>query len=125
MCAQRAVLGAVAFMVLSMTAALACEWLRDGPKGTVTEVVDGDTLLLDTGRVVRLIGIQAPKLALGRDGLADWPKANEAKAALIALTLKKPVLLRYGGEEVDHSRVRPSHGSPVRSRRRSRVRMLT
>ena len=48
-------------MVMSMTAAPACEGLRDGPKGTVTEVVDGDTLLLDTGRVVRLIGIQAPK----------------------------------------------------------------
>jgi endonuclease YncB( thermonuclease family) len=87
--------------VISSAAASACEGLRDGPKGTVTEIVDGDTLLLDTGLVVRLIGIQAPKLALGRDGLTDWPRANEAKAALIALTLKKPVLLRYGGEELD------------------------
>ena len=87
--------------MISSAAASACEGLRDGPKGTVTEIVDGDTLLLDTGLVVRLIGIQAPKLALGREGLEDWPKGNEAKAALIALTLKKPVLLRYGGEEVD------------------------
>lgn len=86
---------------MSIAAATACEGLRDGPKGTVTEIVDGDTLLLDTGLVVRLIGIQAPKLALGRDGHSDWPRANEAKAALIALTLKKPVLLRYGGEEID------------------------
>jgi micrococcal nuclease len=99
--ARHAVLGAVAAVVISSAAASACEGLRDGPKGTVTEIVDGDTLLLDTGLVVRLIGIQAPKLALGRDGLADWPKGNEAKAALIALTLKKPVLLRYGGEELD------------------------
>ena len=30
-----------------------------------------------------------------------------------------------GGEAVDHSSVRPFHGSPVRSRRRSRLRMLT
>src|SRR6516164_5173225 len=30
-----------------------------------------------------------------------------------------------GGEVVDHSSVRPFHGSPVRSRRCSRVRMLT
>jgi micrococcal nuclease len=86
---------------MSSAAVSACEGLRDGPKGTVTEIVDGDTLLLDTGLVVRLIGIQAPKLALGRDGLVDWPKANESKAALIALTFKKPVLLRYGGEAVD------------------------
>lgn len=87
--------------MMTIAAAPACEGLRDGPKGTVTEVVDGDTLLLDTGLVVRLIGIQAPKLALGRDGFADWPRGNEAKAALIALTYKKPVLLRYGGEEID------------------------
>ena len=99
--ARHAVLGAVAASVISIAAVPACEGLRDGPKGTVTEIVDGDTLLLDTGLVVRLIGIQAPKLALGRDDYPDWPKGNEAKAALIALTLKKPVLLRYGGEEAD------------------------
>lgn len=87
--------------MMSGAAATACDGLRDGPRGTVTEIVDGDTLLLDTGLVVRLIGIQAPKLALGRDGYADWPKSNEARAALIALTFKKPVLLRYGGEEID------------------------
>jgi micrococcal nuclease len=99
--ARHAVLGAVLTSMLTIAAAPACEGLRDGPKGTVTEVVDGDTVLLDTGLVVRLIGIQAPKLALGRDGHEDWPKSNEAKAALIALTYKKPVLLRYGGEEID------------------------
>lgn len=87
--------------MISNAAAPACEGLRDGPRGTVTEIVDGDTLLLDTGLVVRLIGIQAPKLALGREGHDDWPKGNEAKAALIALTYKKPVLLRYGGETID------------------------
>ena len=81
---------------MSSAVAPACEGLRDGPKGTVTGIVDGDTLLLDTGLVVRLIGIQAPKLALGRDGHTDWPKGNEAKAALIALTYKKPVLLERG-----------------------------
>ena len=70
---------------MSSAAVSACEGLRDGPKGTVTSIVDGDTLLLDTGLVVRLIGIQAPKLALGRDGLSDWPKANESKAALIEM----------------------------------------
>ena len=99
--ARRAVFGAVAASVMTIAAVPACEGLRDGPKGTVTEIVDGDTLLLDTGLVVRLMGIQSPKLALGRDGLDDWPKGNEARAALIALTYKKPVLLRYGGEAID------------------------
>ena len=86
---------------MSSASASACEGLRDGAKGTVTQIVDGDTLMLDTGRVVRLIGIQAPKLALGREGHSDWPRAEEAKAALTELTYNKPVLLRYGGEEVD------------------------
>ncbi len=104
--------------MMTIAAAPACEGLRDGPKGTVTEIVDGDTLLLDTGLVVRLIGIQAPKLALGRDGHEDWPRGNEAKAALIALTYKKSVLLRYGGEEIDrHGRalaqVQVTGNSPI------------
>lgn len=87
--------------MISSAAASACEGLRDGPRGTVTEVVDGDTLLLDTGLVVRLIGIQAPKLTLGRDGFGDWPGGHEARAALAALALNKSVQLRYGGEEID------------------------
>jgi endonuclease YncB( thermonuclease family) len=81
--------------------AVACEGLRTGPKGTVTQIVDGDTLILDNGLVVRLIGIQAPHLQLGREGLEDWPKGTESKAALAGIALNKPVLLRYGGEEKD------------------------
>ena len=75
--------------------------LRDGVRGTVTAIVDGDTLLLDTGRVVRLVGIQAPHLALGRPGLADWPMAAEARAALEDIALGRHVRLRHGGAETD------------------------
>jgi len=86
--------------------ASACEGLVDGPKGIVASVTDGDTVVLDTGVVVRLIGTQAPKLPLGRDGFETWPKADESKAALEALALGKPVLLRYGGERLDrHGRM--------------------
>ena len=97
---RQAVAGAVALTILAGPAA-ACEGLRDGPKGTVTQIVDGDTLMLDTGLVVRLIGIQAPHLALGREGLTDWPKADASKSALEALVLHHPVLLRYGGADKD------------------------
>jgi endonuclease YncB( thermonuclease family) len=75
--------------------------LREGARGTVTAVVDGDTLLLDTGRVVRLVGIQAPHLALGRPGLVDWPMASEARQALVEIVLGQPVRLRHGGAETD------------------------
>ncbi|MEP7240365.1 MAG: thermonuclease family protein [Devosia sp.] len=86
---------------MGVAPATACDGLRDGPKGTVTSIVDGDTLLLDTGLVVRLVGIQAPHLALGQAGFSDWPKAADAKMALERMLLGKPVLLRYGGEEKD------------------------
>src|SRR3546814_5034081 len=42
-------------------------------------VIDGDTLTLADGREIRLVGIQAPKLALGRTGFQPWPLAEEAK----------------------------------------------
>lgn len=80
---------------------MACEGLRDGPRGTVTQIVDGDTLLLDNGLVVRLVGIQAPHLQLGREGLSDWPMGSDARAALASIALGKSVQLRYGGEEKD------------------------
>ena len=83
------------------TAALACADLRMVPGGVVVQVTDGDTVVLDSGLVVRLIGTQAPKLPLGREDFETWPLAPEAKAALEALALNKNVQLGYGGEEVD------------------------
>ncbi len=69
--------------------------------GVVQEVVDGDTLVLEGGLNVRLVGIQAPKLPLGRPDFEQQPLAPEAKAALESLTLGKRVLLSYGGLAVD------------------------
>lgn len=61
---------------------LAAAGLGDAGRGTVTEVIDGDTVALDGVGEVRLVGIQAPKLPLGREGFSTWPLAPEAKAAL-------------------------------------------
>jgi endonuclease YncB( thermonuclease family) len=82
-------------------AATACEGLREGPRGVVRSVVDGDTVILDSGLSVRLIGTQAPKLPLGRAGFPTWPLADTAKAALEAVALGRSVRLRYGGEQRD------------------------
>lgn len=71
------------------------------PGGVVVQVTDGDTVVLDSGLVVRLIGMQAPKLPLGRDNFPTWPLAPQAKAELEALALNKNVQLGYGGEQVD------------------------
>jgi micrococcal nuclease len=81
--------------------ALACEQLQMRRGGIVTSVTDGDTVMLDDGRIIRLIGTQAPKLPLGRDGFPTWPLAHEAKTALETIALGKTVQLGFGGEERD------------------------
>jgi len=75
--------------------------LADGGQAVVAEIVDGDTLLLDDGREVRLVGIQAPKLPLGRKNFREWPLADRARSALEALTRGRAVSLHYGGRRVD------------------------
>jgi endonuclease YncB( thermonuclease family) len=77
-----------------------------GETARATEIVDGDTLVLEDGRQVRLVGIQAPKLPLGRPNFETWPLAEEAKAALGALALGRRLRLAYGGRRMDrHGRL--------------------
>ncbi|WIY52497.1 thermonuclease family protein [Devosia sp. YIM 151766] len=98
---RTAIASLAAALLTGASPAAACEGLRMAPGGLVTEVVDGDTVLLDSGLAVRLIGTQAPKLPLGRDDVSAWPLAPEAKAALENLALRREVQLGYGGEEKD------------------------
>ena len=70
-------------------------------QGRVVDVVDGDTLFLDDGVQVRLVGIQAPKLPLGRRNFKAWPLGEEAKRVLEALTLGRMVHLSYVGRSTD------------------------
>jgi micrococcal nuclease len=67
--------------------------LAAGPTGVVTEVRNGDSVVLKGGQVVRLAGVEAPK---GSD-----PFAGEAREALSRLVLGKPVQLMYGGARQD------------------------
>ena len=93
--------GALAFSALLPATSFACEGLYDGPTGTVTGVIDGDTVTLDSGISVRLIGAEAPALANGRKGITSAPLAEAAKAALEKLALGKSVRLALGGDETD------------------------
>ena len=80
-----------------------------GESGRIDLVVDGDTVVLDDGIEVRLVGIQAPKLPLGRSDFAAWPLAGEAKAALETLALGARVTLHYGGRRSDRYGRRLAH----------------
>jgi len=80
--------------------------LEAAPGGEAVTVVDGDTLVLSDGREIRLVGIQAPKLPLGRTGFTPWPLAEEAKAYLEQLTLGRRLDLGFGGRRGDrHGRM--------------------
>lgn len=83
--------------------------LTTGSPGRVVEIVDGDTLLLADDREVRLVGLQAPKLPLGRAGFEAWPLSDEAKATLGELTLDRVVTLAYGGRRVDRYERKLAH----------------
>jgi micrococcal nuclease len=72
-----------------------------GGEALVVSVVDGDTVVLDDKRQVRLVGIQAPKLPLGRDYVKKQPFADQSKTALEGLVLGKVVRLSYGGRRTD------------------------
>lgn len=71
----------------------------------VTEIVDGDTVIIDPpfqdGDKIRLVGIQAPKLPLGRKNYPTWPLAQESKDALAEMILGKHVTLNFTGSRRD------------------------
>ncbi len=89
-----------ALLLVHMGGPAAAELVRDGA-GVVRDVVDGDTVELVDGREIRLVGIQAPKLPLGRPNFREWPLAREAKAALERLVLGKEVTMSFGGRRRD------------------------
>lgn len=70
----------------------------------VVSVVDGDTVVLEGGREVRLIGIQAPKLPLGRPNFPTWPLAENAKQAMELLAGDQTFDLRVDGNDQDRYR---------------------
>ncbi|WP_246317202.1 thermonuclease family protein [Hyphomicrobium methylovorum] len=75
--------------------------LEPGPVATVSRVLDAETLVLDTGKAVRLIGALAPR---ARDAGAErdaWPPETAAVAFLSDLVLGKKVRLAFGGRSTD------------------------
>lgn len=97
-------LGILALVGLLAKPALAeaprCE-LELGPVRGVVRVLDGETLALDDGSQVRLIGALAPRaLDAGADE-GTWPLAEAAKSALEELSLGRSVELGFAGRRTD------------------------
>lgn len=94
---KKAPLGAFLLLVLWFGAALAAP-VR------VSEVIDGDTVILADRRPVRLIGINTPEI--GKDGAPDEPLARTARERLAGLIDGRAVTLIPGIENRDrHGRL--------------------
>ena len=104
-----AALRLLGFFVAALASASGAAELQPGGTARVESVIDGDTVVLDDHSEVRLVGIQAPKLPLGRKGFPTWPLAEDAKAALEQLALGKTVSLAYGGARQDRHGRRLAH----------------
>lgn len=84
--------------------------LEAGPTVRVTGIVDGDTVTIapevDGAREIRLVGIQAPKIPLGRKNFKTWPYGETARDALTSLLDGRLVDLFFGGSRMDrHGRL--------------------
>jgi endonuclease YncB( thermonuclease family) len=101
-----AILDAVAALLVTSTAASAqhedalCR-LEPGSAHTVVAIIDAETLRLDNGREVRLIGALAPRARDVGAKPGAWQAEEQAREALSALVLNKSVTLAFGGSRTD------------------------
>jgi endonuclease YncB( thermonuclease family) len=80
--------------------AQACS-LEAGPVRTVVRVIDAETVLLDDGEEVRLIGALAPRSPDLRPDAPPWPAEERATAALRKLLVGHSVELAFSGRRTD------------------------
>jgi endonuclease YncB( thermonuclease family) len=81
--------------------AAGCADLVPGPTHTVTRIVDAETVALDDGSELRLIGALAPRaIDVGADP-GTWPPEIAARAELGAILLGRSIELAFGGERTD------------------------
>lgn len=77
----------------AVTAELASCGLAAVETRTVTAVIDGETLRIETGQDIRLAGIVAPRAMDTASDAPSWPPEDEAVAALTRLALGRSVTL--------------------------------
>ena len=95
-------LSSLIFLGLAALLLWGCGAEKTGPpqEALVSQVIDGDTLILEGGLRVRLLGIDAPEME--REGRPAEFLAHKAKAALTDLTRGQRLRLEYDQLRYDH-----------------------
>ncbi|MGH6816258.1 MAG: thermonuclease family protein [Hyphomicrobiaceae bacterium] len=75
--------------------------LEPGERQAVVRVIDGETLALDDGSEVRLIGALSPRSPDSGANATVWPPEREATAELERLVLGRSVDLAFAGRRRD------------------------
>lgn len=79
----------------------ACSTLTPGPVRSASRVIDGETLQLDDGSELRLIGALAPRaIDVGAEP-GGWPAETRTQKALEELVGGRSVELAFGGDRQD------------------------
>jgi endonuclease YncB( thermonuclease family) len=78
-----------------------CAGLQPGPTRTITRILDGETVALDDGTELRLIGALAPRAVDVAAEPGAWPLEIAAREALSALVLGKSIELAFASERMD------------------------
>ncbi len=96
--------GLVLFVsMLAPVAASACE-TQLSHTSRVVEIIDGHTVRLDDGGVVRLMGALAPEPPRWWKGPGEWPPVKLARTGLAELLLDKQIEVRFAGAEARRDR---------------------
>lgn len=97
--------GLTAAVTIAGLASAECR-LQHGGAHVVTKVIDTETLALDDGSEVRLIGALGPRARDGDAAEGGWAAEDAARAALARLVGGKSVRLKFGGDRRDrHDRL--------------------
>ena len=78
-----------------------CAGLGAGPTRTVTRIIDVETVALDDGSELRLIGVLAPRAIEAGADPGTWPMETAAREALRGLVLGQSIELAFAGERMD------------------------
>jgi len=78
-----------------------CAELEAGPSRTVARIIDGETLALDDGTELRLVGVLTPRAIDVGAVPGTWRMELSAVDALQALVLGRTIEVRFAGERTD------------------------